>query len=95
MEKVVIGKDIDKYFQVGILLPVKDKKQLVDFLKSNLDVFAWNAYVAPTIDPEFICYHLNVNHKATSKKRLPRRSSKEHVEVVKHEVRKLKQAREI
>ena len=95
MEKVVIGKDIDKYFQVGIQLPVKDKKQLVDFLKSNLDVFAWSAYEAPGVYPEFICHHLNVNPKATPKKQLPRRLSKEHVEVVKDEVCKLKQAREI
>ncbi|XP_075640609.1 uncharacterized protein LOC142612398 [Castanea sativa] len=60
-----------------------DKKQLVDFLKDNLDVFAWSAYEAPGVDPEFICHRL--------KKQSPQRSSKEHAKVVKDEVRKLKQ----
>ena len=51
----------------------------------------WSAYEAPGVDPKFICHHLNVNPKATPKKQLPRRLSKEHVEVVKDKVRKLKQ----
>ena len=74
MERVIIGEDgedVDKYFQVGIQLPVEDKKQLVDFLKGNLDVFVWSAYEAPGVNPEFICHHLNVNSKVTLKKQLP------------------------
>ena len=69
---------------------MEDKKHLVDFLKRNLDIFTWSAYEAPGIDPDFICHHLNVNYKATPKKQVPRRSSKEHSEAVKDEVRKLK-----
>lgn len=63
----------------------------MEFLKDNLDVFTWNAYEAPEVNPEFICHHLNVNPKATMKKKLPRRSSKEHAKAVKDEVRKFKQ----
>ena len=74
---------------------MEDKKHLVDFLKRNLDIFAWRAYEAPGIDPKFICHHLNVNPRATPKKQVPRCSSKEHSEAVKDEVRKLKQARAI
>lgn len=92
LENVTIGKDVDRYFQVGIQLPVEDKKQLVDFLKDNLDVFAWSA---PRVDPEFICHLLNVNPKATRKKELPWRSSKKHAEAFTDEARKLKQARAI
>ena len=51
----------------------------------------WSAYEAPGVNPEFICHDLNVSSKATPKKQLPRRLSKEHVEVVKDKVRKLKQ----
>ena len=40
LERVIIGKDADEYFQVGIQIPIEDKKQLMDFLKGNLDVFA-------------------------------------------------------
>ena len=57
-----------------------------------MDVFAWNAYEALGVDPKFICHRLNVNPKAPPKKQLPRRSSKEHAEVVKYEVHKLIQA---
>ena len=62
------------------------------FLKKNVDVFAWNTYEAPGVDLSFICHHLNVNPLVIPKKQPPRRSSKEHSDVVKDEVMKLKQA---
>ena len=62
------------------------------FLNRNIDSFAWNAYEASGVDPSFICHHLNVNPSVTPRKQLPRRSSKEHSNVVKNEVTKLKQA---
>ena len=65
---------------------------MVDLLKRNVDVFAWDVYETPRLDPNFICYHLNVNPSITPKWQPPRRLSKEHVEVVKNEVTKLKQA---
>ena len=55
-------------------------------------MFAWNAYEAPGVDPSFICHHLNVNPSVTPKKQPPQRSSKDHFDVVKDEVMKLKQA---
>jgi len=92
LERVIIGEHMDRYFQVGTLLPTKYKAQLIDSLKDNLDIFAWIAYEAPGIDLEFICHHLNANPSATPKKQLPRQSSKEHYEAIKYEIRKLKQA---
>ena len=65
---------------------------MVEFLRKNVDVFAWDAYEAPGVDPNFICHHLNVNPSITSKRQLPQRPSKEHAEAVKNEVTKLKQA---
>ena len=56
-------------------------------------MFAWNAYEAPGVDPDFICHHLNVNPSITPRKQPPRRSSKDHYEAVKDEVTKLKRAR--
>ena len=52
----MIDIDEDRYFQIGAQLPLEEKMDLVDFLKSNVDVFAWSAYNAPRIDPEFICH---------------------------------------
>ena len=58
-------------------------------------MFAWDAYEAPRVDSNFICHHLNVNPSITPKRQPLRRPSKEHVEAVKNEVIKLKQARAI
>ena len=95
LEKVVIGDDPERFFQVGAQIPLLEKEQLVDLLRRNVDVFAWDAYETPGLDPNFICHHLNVNPSITLKRQPPRRPSKEHVEDVKSEVTKLKQAKAI
>ena len=92
LEKVVIGDDPERFFQIGAQLPLQEKKQLVELLRRNVDVFAWDAYETPGLDPKFICHHLNVNPSVTPKRQPLRRPSKEHVEVVKSEITKLKQA---
>ena len=95
MEKFPIGNDLEKFFQVGAQLPPQEKEELVVFLKNNINVFAWNAYEAPKVDPTFICHRLNVNPSVTLKKQPHRRSSKEHSDAVKDEMTKLKRARAI
>ena len=93
--KVTIGDDPEKFFQVGSQLPQQERGELIEFLKQNIDVFAWNTYEALRVDPEFFCHHLNVNLLVAPKKPLPRRPSKEHAEAVREEVAKLKQVRAI
>ena len=73
-------------------MPLLEREQLVEFLRKNVDVFAWDAYEALGVDPNFICHHLNVNPSVILKRQPPRRPSKEHIEAVKNEVIKLKQA---
>ena len=90
--KVTIGDDPEKFFQIGSQLPQREREELIEILKQNIDVFAWNTYEAPEVDPEFICPNLNVNPLVAPKKQLPRRPSKEHAEAVREEVAKLKQA---
>ena len=87
---MVVGSDAEKFFQVGARLPIQEKEKLVEFLKGNIDVFAWDACDAPGIDLDFICHHLNVNPSITPKKQSPRRPSKEHAEAIREEVTKLK-----
>ena len=64
LEKVVIGNDEEKFFQIGVQLPPRERQELIDFLRKNIDVFAWSAYEAPGVDPNFICHRLNVNPSA-------------------------------
>ena len=40
LEKVIVDTDADKYFQVGVQLPHWEKKELLAFLRKNIDVFA-------------------------------------------------------
>ena len=68
--KITIGDDPERFFQVGSQLPHQEREEQVEFLKRNIDVFAWNAYEAPGVDPEFICHHLNVNPLTPPKKQL-------------------------
>ena len=65
---------------------------MIEFLKRNIDVFAWDACDAPGIDPDFICHHLNVNLSIVSKKQPPRRPLREHADAIKDKVMKLKRA---
>ena len=92
MKKVIIGNDPEKFFQVGAQLSLQEKEELIEFLRRNIDVFAWSAYKVPRVDPSFICHHLNVNPSVTPKKQPLRRSYKDHSDAVKDEVMKLKQA---
>ena len=90
LEKLVVGDDLEKFFQIGAQLLPQEKEVLVEFLKRNVDVFAWNAYEAPGVDPSFICHHLNVNPSVTLRKQPPQSSSKDYFDFVKDEVMKLK-----
>ena len=95
LERVVVRDDMERFFQIGAQLPLLEREQLVAFLRKNVDVFAWDAYETPRVDPNFICHHLNVNPSITLKRQPPRRPSREHAEAIRNEMTKLKQARAI
>ena len=93
--KIIIGDNQEKFFQIGSQLPHQEREELIEFLRKNINVFAWNVYEALGVDLEFICHHLKVNPLITPRKQPPRRLSKEHAEAVREEVTRLKQARAI
>ena len=92
MERVIIDTDLEKIFQVGAQLPTHEKQALIEFLRDNVNIFAWDACEAPGIDPDFICHHLNVNPSITPRKQPPRHSSRDYYEAVKEKVTKVKRA---
>ena len=87
---MIIGGDSKKFFWVEPQLLLQEKGELFEFLKRNIDVFAWDAYDALGINPAFICHHLNVNPTITSKKQPSCRPSREHADAIRDEVTKLK-----
>ena len=44
LEKVIVRDDPERFFKVGTQMPLLEKEQLVEFLRKNIDVFAWDAY---------------------------------------------------
>ena len=93
--RVKILPYIDRYFQIGTSMEDEDRVGVLLFLIQNIDVFAWNPYEVPGVDPEFIVHRLNVDPSFPPKKQKPRRSAKEHVEAIKMEVNRLKEAKAI
>ena len=70
----------------------KDRVQVLPFLTQNIDVFAWNSYEVPGVDPRFIVHKLNVDPSYPPKKQKPRRLAKALVKAVRQEVERLKEA---
>ena len=70
----------------------EERVQVLLFLIQNMDVFAWNPYEVPGVDPEFIVHKLNVDSSYPTKKQKSRRSAKDHVEAVRQKIEKLKEA---
>ena len=80
--RVKILLDVNWYFQIGASMRDGDKVETLLFLIHNVDVFTWSSYKVPEVDPEFIAHKLNIDLSFPPKKQKPRRSTKEHVEVV-------------
>ena len=81
----------NRYFRVGKNLLTEDRVEVLLTLAPNLDVFSWNLYDVPGVDPAFIMHQLNVDPLVPPKKQRLRRAVKPHVKDVKEEVEKLKQ----
>ncbi|GKV17643.1 hypothetical protein SLEP1_g28117 [Rubroshorea leprosula] len=86
------SNDPTKKTKIGTKLSSKDRAELIDFLKSNRDVFAWTSADMPGI-PTSVAVHKLSTHplkKPVAQKR--RLFSGERLETIKAEVQKLLQA---
>ena len=70
----------------------RERVEMLLFFVQNVDVFTWSPYEVPGVDLGFIVHKLTVDPLYPPKKQKPRRSAKEHVDVVRQEVKKLKDA---
>ena len=61
VEVVLEEGKLRKTMWVGALLPKAEQAELVSFLKSNMDVFAWSHKDMPRIAPEHVMQSLNFN----------------------------------
>ena len=75
--------------RVGADLEEKIKKDLIHFLKNNIDVFAWSHENMPGIDPSVITHRLNVCPSFKPVRQKKRVFAPERDNVIKDEVQKL------
>ena len=90
--RVKILPDNDKSFLIRASLKDKERVEMLLFLVQNVDVFAWSPYEVPKVDPEFIVHKLNVDPLYPLKNQKPRRLAKKHVDAIRQEVKRLKEA---
>ena len=81
--------DLEKYTRVGADLEENAKKDLVQFLKENVDVFAWSHEDMPSIDPGVITHRLNVSPSFKPIRQKKRVFAPERDNAIKDEVHKL------
>jgi len=75
--------------KIGSQLPEELKEELVMFLRSNSDVFAWNHEDMPGIDPSIIVHRLNVDPSSRPVKQKRRTFTPERNQAIAEEVSKL------
>ena len=78
-----------KTTRIGTTLSPKMRTRLIEFLKENLDVFAWSHEDMPGISPKIIQYKLNVNPKRKPVQQRRRAFTPERDQAVAEEVTKL------
>jgi hypothetical protein len=87
--------DQERYFLLGASLSHELRDGLTALLMEYSDVFAWNPYEAPGVDPAFACHSLNVDPLIRPVVQKGRRISPLHQEAVCEEVNQLVEARAI
>jgi ribonuclease HI len=89
------ASDQERYFLLGASLSHELRDGLTALLMEYSDVFAWNPYEAPGVDPAFACHSLNVDPLIRPVVQKGRRISPLHQEAVCEEVNRLVEARAI
>ena len=79
----------EKFSRIGTSMEEKTKKDLVQFLRENIDVFAWSHEDMPGIDPNVITHHLNVYPSSKLVRQKKRVFAPERDNAIKEEVQKL------
>ncbi|XP_058198489.1 uncharacterized protein LOC131314008 [Rhododendron vialii] len=90
--KFPLNEDASRYFMLGAGLSQDESEETLQFLKSNIEVFAWTPYEMPGIDPKLIQHSLKVSKSAKPAIQKPRRSASIHADAVNEEVGKVLEA---
>ena len=87
LENIPLNEDNPKKStRIGADLEEKIKKDLVRFLRENIDVFAWSHEDMPSIVPNVITYRLNVYSSSKPVRQKKRMFAPEKDNAIKEEV---------
>ena len=90
LETVILTEDeTTKTMRIGMTLSLEMRTRLIQFLKKNLDVFAWSHEDMPGISPKVIQHKLNVNPERKPVQQRRRAFAPELDQAVTEEVTKL------
>ncbi|XP_065634089.1 uncharacterized protein LOC136069463 [Quercus suber] len=90
LEDVLLQEsDLEKFTRIGTSMKEKAKKDLVQFLRDSIDVFAWSHDDMPGIDPSVITHRLNVFPSSKLVRQKKRVFAPEQDKAIKEEVQKL------
>ncbi len=89
LEIVAFSSNLKKYFKIGRELSSADRSELIDFLTSNIDVFAWDPYEVLGVNPDYIQHRLNVGPHFKPMQQKVRQAAPIHAEAVQKEVERL------
>ena len=89
---MAFSSDSEKYFKIDGELSSADRTEFVNFLTSNVDVFAWDLYKVPRVDLDYIQHWLNIDSHSKLVQQKARRAASIHAEAVLKEVERLLQA---
>ena len=81
--------DPEKLTRIGTSMKEKTKEDLVQFLRKNIDVFAWSHEDMPGIDPSVISHRLNVYPSSKPVRQKKRVFAPKRDNAIKEEVQKL------
>ncbi|KAL2241094.1 UNVERIFIED_CONTAM: Retrovirus-related Pol polyprotein from transposon [Sesamum indicum] len=86
----LVPDEPDKTTRVGANM--EGELAMIEFLKKNVDIFAWNPSDFTGIDPGVIVHHLNVDPKARPVQQKKRSFGGDRNEIIRQEVKKLLRA---
>ena len=76
----------ERFFLVGSTLSEDERKEMVDFLRKNVDVFAWQPSDMPGIDAEVRCHRLHSDKSFKPIKQKSRRAAPDKAKAIEEEV---------
>jgi hypothetical protein len=92
LKEISIGPETHHTTKIGTSLSPEEETALIDLLRRNLDLFAWNPSEMPGMDPDVACHHLSIKPGVKPVVQRKIKMGKERRKAVDEEVKKLADA---